>query len=123
MKFAIYFGEPEMRDLWLDLSSKHRDETLDGSEAKLFKRLIKTLALLENNPLHNSLQSHEIEPLSKRFGRKVFQSYLENNTPGAGRLFWCYGPTRGAITIIGIDSHPEDRKSKGYDRIRLSSIN
>lgn len=29
---------------------------------------------------------------------KIFQSYLENNTPAAGRLFWAYGPDSGDIT-------------------------
>ncbi len=30
-----------------------------------------------------SLQTHEIEPLSGRYGMKVCQSYLENKTSGA----------------------------------------
>ena len=122
MRFTINFGEPEIRDLWLSLAEKRRNGELHGAEARLFGRLVKALSLLEEHPLHNSLHSHEIEPLSRRFGRKVFQSYLENKIPAAGRLFWSYGPERGDITIVGIDSHPEDRKSRGYDRIRLSRM-
>lgn len=40
---------------------------------------------------------------------KVWQSYLENNTPSAGRVYWVYYP-KGSITIIGIEPHPNDNK-------------
>ncbi len=51
----------------------------------------------------------------------MWQSYLENNTPSAGRLFWVYGPEKKDITIIGIEPHPDDKKS-GYEKIKLSSV-
>ena len=51
---------------------------------------------------------------------KVWESYLENNTPAAGRLFWVYGPGRKDITIIGLEPHPND-KAKSYDKVTLSS--
>jgi hypothetical protein len=122
MSFAMNFGVPEMAALWQDLYGRHRAGTLKGADAKLFKRIVKALKLLEENPRHPGLQSHEIEPLSRRFGRKVFQSYLENKTPSAGRIFWSYGPGQGDITIVGVDSHPEDKKSAGYDKVRLSTF-
>jgi hypothetical protein len=53
---------------------------------------------------------------------KVWQSYLENNTPGAGRLYWVYGPGRLEITIIGLEPHPEDKKKDGYAKVRLSAL-
>ena len=52
---------------------------------------------------------------------KVWQSYLENNTPAAGRIFWVYGPDRGDITVIGLEPHPND-KSNAYEKITLSSM-
>ena len=52
---------------------------------------------------------------------KVWQSYLENNTPKAGRIYWVYGPDKGDITIIGLEPHPED-KSNAYQKITLSSM-
>src|SRR2546427_7869 len=55
-------------------------------------------------------------------GLKIFQSYLENNTPGAGRLFWAYGPEKGDITILAIEPHPEDQKRGSYQRIKLSRL-
>lgn len=47
---------------------------------------------------------------------------MEYNTPAAGRMFWVYGPEDGQITVIGLEPHPEDRKNKGYARVRLSKL-
>ena len=51
---------------------------------------------------------------------KVWQSYLENKTSGAMRMYWVYGPDQKDITIIGLEPHPEDKKNGAYDRISLS---
>jgi hypothetical protein len=37
---------------------------------------------------------------------KVFEAYAQNKTPGAYRVFWCYGPEQGEITVIAITPHP-----------------
>jgi len=47
----------------------------------------KTLNFLAENPSHPGLQSHEIDELTHRYGMKVWQSYLENRKPAAGRIF------------------------------------
>jgi len=60
---------------------------LGKDEEKFFKKLVKALGYLSANPRHNSLSSHEISDLSRKYGLKLFQSYLENNTSGAGRVF------------------------------------
>lgn len=92
------------------------------------KKLAKTVLLLSSNPRHNSLQSHEIDDLTRRYEKisgiscKVWQSYLENNTPAAGRLFWVYGPGKGEITITGLEPHPEDKKKAGYAKVTLSML-
>jgi hypothetical protein len=39
-------------------------------------------------------------------GEEVFESYAEQATPAAYRIFWCYGPKKGQITIIAITRHP-----------------
>lgn len=54
--------------------------------------------------------------------KKVWQSYLENRKPSAGRLYWVYGPAKGEITIIGLEPHPEDKKRGGYQKVRLSEM-
>jgi hypothetical protein len=37
-------------------------------------------------------------------GEDVWESYAENKTPAAFRVFWCYGA--GVITILAIIAHP-----------------
>ncbi len=87
-------GVPEMEAVWNGLSSRYQSGSLGPAERKFFKKFVKMLDLLRTNPQHNSLWSHEIEILSKLYGVKIFQSYLENNTPAAGRVFWAYGPEK-----------------------------
>ena len=119
-RFKIEWGIPEMEMLWKDLTAKADRGGLDGGDLKLFKKLVETIGLLAENPAHPGLSSHEISSLTERYGMKVWQSYLENRTPGAGRIFWIYGPVRGCITIIGIEAHPESGKSRGYQTVSLS---
>jgi len=121
MEFEIRMGIPEMKAYWEDLCKRAETGKL-GNEKKLFKKLVKTLNLLKHNPRHNSLSTHEIKQLTERYGIKVWQSYLENKTPSAGRLFWIYGPNKNQITIIGLEPHPEDRKRTGYNKVRLSDL-
>ena len=92
------------------------------SEEQLYKKWGKALKLLSADPGYPSLQTHEIEPLSRRYGMKVWQSYLENKTSGAMRMYWVYGPDQKDITIIGLEPHPEDKKNGAYDRISLSDL-
>jgi hypothetical protein len=122
MAFRIRMGVPEMEAVWNDLSTRKLSGELEKDEGKFFKKLVKTLGYLQENPRHNSLASHEIDDLTRKYGLKVFQSYLENNTPAAGRLFWAYGPDHGEITVLAIEPHPEDQKRGAYQRIKLSAL-
>ena len=122
MEYKIRLGVPEMESFWQDITYKTDTGALDGNEQKLFKKLTKALNLLRSNPRHNSLATHEITPLSRRCGMKVWQSCLDNRTPAAGRLFWVYGPGKNEITIIGLEPHPEDKKKAGYEKVRLSEL-
>ena len=119
MMFDIWFGIPEIRDFWLKLNTKISDGTATKGDIKLYKKFKKFIKLLATNPKHNSLNSHVIEILSRRYGRKVWESYLENKRPAAGRVFWVYYPP-GSITIIGIEPHPDDTKHS-YEKITLSA--
>ena len=118
--YAIHMGVPEMKAFWEDLQQKHRNGKASKTEEKLYKLMGKAMGLIANDPRHPGLQTHEITALTRRYGMKVWQSYLENNTPKAGRIFWVYGPDKGDITIIGLEPHPED-KSNAYQKITLSS--
>jgi len=74
----------------------------------LFKQVHKCLLLLAENPRHPGLQTHEFHSLENPYdeSEKVFEAYAQNQTPGAYRIFWCYGPGRGQITLLAITSHP-----------------
>jgi hypothetical protein len=122
MSFAIRMGIPEMFDLWNDLSKKKTAGTISKKELALYNKWGKAMRLLSQDPSYPSLHTHDIEPLTKRYGVKVWQSYLENNTSRAMRMYWVYGPDRQDITIIGLEPHPEDKKNGAYDKIALSDM-
>ncbi len=123
MNYAIRMGIPEMLALWTNLQQKFRSDSLNKTEKQLYKKWGNALKKLSEDPFYPSLQTHEITSLSKRYGMKVWQSYLENKTSGAMRMYWVYGPNQQEITIIGLEPHPEDRKNGAYDRINLSDLN
>lgn len=70
------------------------------------KAVLKTLAFMEKNLRHPSLNSHEFTSLKGPAGEKVFEVYAQQNTPEAYRIFWYYGPGKDVISIIGIVPHP-----------------
>lgn len=87
--FEIHLGIPEMEELWNRLEKRHLSGSATKAEEKLRRQMGKAMALLSRNP---RLHSHEITSLTARYGQKVWESYLENDTPKAGRIFWCNGP-------------------------------
>jgi len=107
---------------WKRLMRGLADNTLSPIDRALARKLAKAVRHIAQNPAHPGLHSHEIAPLMARYGVKVFQSYLENNAPGAGRIFWVYGLLRHFITVIGLEPHPEDAKRGAYDRVQLSDL-
>ena len=121
MTYRIRLGIPEMEALWNVLKQKATDGTAGKNDLALYQKLGKTMKLLSSDPRHPGLRSHEISALSKRYGMKVWESYLENHTPSAGRIFWVYGPEQGDITIIGLEPHPND-KGNAYRKITLSDM-
>ena len=122
MKYAIRMGIPEMLALWTDLRQKFHTSSLSKFEERLYKKWGNALKKLSEDPFYPSLQTHEIPPLSKRYGMRVWQSYLENKTSSAMRMYWVYGPDQQEITIIGLEPHPEDKKNGAYERINLSDL-
>lgn len=122
MKFHIKMGVPEMLELWNRLQQEYRTGTIKKSDERLYTKWGNAIKKLTEDPFYPSLRTHEIEPLSKRYGMKVWQSYLENKTSNAMRMYWVYGPGVHEITIIGLEPHPEDKKNGAYDRINLSDL-
>lgn len=122
MDFKIKMGIPEMKQLWDDLVRKNKSGEATKDEQQLYKKWGSAMKKLSANPMYPGLKSHEIEELSKRYGIRVWQSYLENKKSKAKRMYWVYGPDKEDITIIGLEPHPEDEKNGAYDRIRLSDV-
>ena len=116
--FKIRMGLPHMDALWKDLTARSVTNNLPVTESKFYKKWGKALAMLSTDPFYRSLNSHEISILTQKYGRKVFESYLENRTPGAARMFWAYGPGRAEITILALEPHPE---SGAYGRVKLDT--
>jgi hypothetical protein len=88
MNFTIVMDVPEMSYLWNDLQqnidlakSADRSPNCTKNEAKNCSCSVKA-------PKKPSPHAHEIEPLSARYGIKVWQSYLESRTSDAMRMYW-----------------------------------
>jgi len=82
------------RQLAFTLEAAETLERLKNNPAQsgVYKQLLKTLGLLETNLRHQSLNTHEYLSLKGPNREKVFEAYAQNNTPGAYRVFFHYGP-------------------------------
>lgn len=98
MTFELIFTEKA--DLQLDTLEQSKDKKV------VLKAVHKTLGLMETNLRHPSLRTHEYSDLEGANKEKVFESYAQNRTPGAYRVFWHYGPEKSQITIVAIVPHP-----------------
>jgi hypothetical protein len=87
---------------------KKKKKSKSSPDEGLFKQILKTVELLKGNPKHPGLQTHEYDSIENPYDKKkkVFEAYAQNKTPGAYRIFWCYGPGKKEITIIAITPHP-----------------
>jgi hypothetical protein len=93
------------------LTKIENDHALEG----VLKQVRKTLGYLETDLRSKSLQTHEYYSLTRRYGGlKVFEAYVQQNTPAAYRVFWHDGPDEkdkngkriSIITVIAITQHP-----------------
>jgi len=87
---------------------RKRSRSKSSQDEGLFKQVHKCVSLLGVNPRHQGLHTHEYHSLAHPSNPhdKVFEAYAQNQTPGAYRVFWCYGPKAGQITVIAITPHP-----------------
>jgi hypothetical protein len=70
------------------------------------KKITKTISALGTDHRHPGLASHRYAKLDPFVGEKVWESYVENDTPSAWRIWWFFGPGADEITIIGLGPHP-----------------
>jgi hypothetical protein len=89
-------------------SRRKKGKVKSSIDEGLFKQVHKTLMLLASNPKHPGLQTHPYHSLAHPYDpkQKVLEAYVQQQTPGAYRVFWCYGPEKRQITLIAITPHP-----------------
>jgi len=78
----------------------------DKSKVIIAKAVLKSLKFMTENLRHPSLNTHKYSEMEGSNGEEIFESYAQNNTPGAYRIFWYYGPGKKEITAIAITPHP-----------------
>lgn len=79
MKFNLnYSDEAKRQFLELELSKE---------KFKQYKAVAKTLGLMQTNLRHPSLNTHKYDAIESPFGAEVFESYAQNKTPGAYKIF------------------------------------
>ena len=76
------------------------------SKQRQYKAVGKVIGYMHVNLRHPSLNTHKFGNLKSPFEGDVFESYAQNKTPGAYRIFWVYGPEKREITILAIIPHP-----------------
>jgi hypothetical protein len=79
---------------------------LEQTDPTKYKKIRKTLGMIEINLRHPSLQTHKYNSITGPNGEAVFEAYVENKTPAAFRVFWYYGPDKQELTILTITPHP-----------------
>jgi hypothetical protein len=71
------------------------------------KKVQKTLVKLERiGPSCSGFHSHPYQSVRGPGGAQLWESYVENRTPSAWRMWWIYGPGGDEITIVTIGPHP-----------------
>ncbi len=75
--------------------------------ATKLRKIQKALRLLQDaGPRHPGLHSHDYKSVPGPGGEPLWESYVENKTPSAWRIWWIYGPADGQLTIVTIGPHP-----------------
>lgn len=71
------------------------------------KKVRKALRLLKDpGPSYPGLHSHQYQSVPGPGGEPLWESYVENKTPSAWRIWWIYGPDADQLTIVTIGPHP-----------------
>lgn len=71
------------------------------------RKILKAIRLLRDyGPSYPGLNAHKYVSLSGPNGEDLWEVYVENKTPSAWRLWWCYGPQADVITLVSVGPHP-----------------
>ncbi|QRN82035.1 UvrD-helicase domain-containing protein [Chloroflexota bacterium] len=82
----------------LKITKKYESDLKDLPTHVRDKQLPKTQTLLQQNPHHNSLQSHKFNSFTRK---DVFRSYVNDNY----RIAWFYGDSRRTIVLWRVGKH------------------
>lgn len=93
MRFRLLFQPKARRVLEGLRTGKRRDP-------KKLKRVEAALALLQENPRHPRLRTHQ---MTNTGSATRMISYVENGTPGAWRIYWSYGASEDEISVISVE--------------------
>jgi hypothetical protein len=76
------------------------------TDASKLKKVVRAIYRVSQDPRYGSLNSHKFDGMTGEKGEEVWESYVENHTPGAYRIYWYYGPTELGISVVAILKHP-----------------
>jgi hypothetical protein len=83
------------------LGSTPQDKVKNGKVRKALRQL------RDFGPSYPSLNSHKYQSLQGPGGEELWESYVENHTTRAWRIWWIYGPHSSEITIVSVGPHPD----------------
>jgi hypothetical protein len=85
------------------------EETIEGlrkRDPRRHKRVVKCLAMLAQDPTYPGLSSHPYTSVRGALGETIWESYVENNSPSAWRVWWHYGSDHRVIVVVDLGPHP-----------------
>jgi hypothetical protein len=73
-----------------------------------FRKVKKAIEFMrEVGPSHRGFNTHDMKSVKWSGGQKIWNSYVENKTPGAWRMYWIYR-NPGEIYILSVGPHDHD---------------
>lgn len=91
---------PEAKSVLLALQhGPHADK------GKLHKTRKALRLLAGEGPSYRGFQTHRYQSVPGPGGKPLWESYIENQTPSAWRMWWIYGPGEADITIVTFGPH------------------
>jgi mRNA-degrading endonuclease YafQ of YafQ-DinJ toxin-antitoxin module len=71
-----------------------------------YRKILKTVRLLrDEGPGYPGLESHKYQSLTGPQGEDLWESYVENKTPGAWLLSWCYSKQPDTLILVTVGPH------------------
>lgn len=89
-------------DAWLQGA---KDSKAEQDKFKKVRKAIKNMR--EIGPSYPGFHTHKMKTLTDEAGRPLWNSYLENKTPSAWRMYWVYRDD-GEIHITSVGPHDHD---------------